>query len=831
MNYSNYIKNVLLDVIIPKIVALLVERAFPILKEELLVELPRALGILEKYNTEHFKKALDNYKGTMANNSFTLNNLFTHLRDLKHSDIKKTNFDSLIIGLRYEFELLEDVFKNSTYSKKEEEIILKASIDGILQIVDLMNLVKVRSQKIDQKIFQIGVFANMNAGKSTIINALLGEQLLPSSQYFRTGRLTYINNSTEKTKNATVTTTDNNLFVTFESHELLNEHINKYADFDWFKSAEVYCIDEKGISIRSQILPISNNPFVDIDGHSGVFGYQAKIQITPNRKVYIKNITSIELNGLVNNQYVQSIQIDTEIPFSKENTYTNTQIIDTPGRNPKADTDSTKHHKLIVDTFIPLSDLILYVIDLDVDFIDSSDEAEYLKKLISERKKVDTLFYQNIIFVLNKKDKAENQYGEEVVIRQIEGIKKRIRGYGINVVDEQFITISAESGLLGKRYKQNPDDINVQMALLRYCYPHNAWKEIKKDEYPEALKKAHQRIAESSNIFQLELAIKAKLPKDYLQKLMLDARQVLALFVTYIKNKTNIHNDNKNKTDKELNDEITKMSGLLDFLKKNEEPKIKKFANSILENIREFVNGKFAEHRKNIESAANEAIGKHHAIFNKTWSDEVAAKQAMNAFGTDIFQNVNPKNVSFEYVFLRELKVKHQYQYKKLFEEEEEFIGKRGVLTFEGLRLAGLGINSINYNISRSTSHSYTHFLWLVKWNHSYTHTYSISSSEADSIKRSVLANIDTVRNAIINSLAEDKAKQERDIISGLHSYISLKQNMLNQLKEDLSYNKKQNKEVSDRLKQREKDIEDTQRELDDIEKDISNKKNDIHEE
>lgn len=809
---NEHIKNQIWQGAIKVVADLLLNRAFPILIEEMNVELPRTLRLVEEYSTGHFSNILKNYSGKKVNGSFTLNDLMTHLNSLKHIN-SKTNVEQLIIAIRYEWERLEDIFKNSKSVASDLQENIKNSLHEVLHILDLMNLVKVKSTKIGKNIYQIGVLANMNSGKSTIINALLGQNLLPSSQYFRTGRLTYINNSQESTVTAKIAVNDNSLFVTFKEQSLLENYLTKYGKLPWFHKAEVYGNTEP-MRINGQILPQSNVPFVSEIDNRSVFDCQAKIYIAAGKEISIDNLSQLELNCFVNNKYVQDIAINVPINFLSGGSYTsNVQIVDTPGRNPQGDSESTKNHKLIVDTFMPLADLILYVIDLDVDTIDSADEDEYLRKLIEERKKVDTLFYQNIIFVLNKKDKAENNYGEEAVAEQILKIKAKIRSYGIKAADEQFVAISAERGLLAKRYKQEPQDAQVQEDLLKHYFPNRQWKNKIGDN--EALQEAYKFVSENSGLEKLEEFIKSKIPQNYWQKLKSDGTQVLASFLTYLSNKIEAHKKMAGKTSAELNAEKDKLNKLVDELKKNKEPELKKMIGDALSTLNSKATSFFTEQEQKLVHKIDEVANEYKNFWGVEMSSQSAAIEIGHKFLNKLNDSIDTLNANFKSQFTKELIYLHKKEYDLICKAAEGFIGNQRILTPSNLYLPNLG--NFKLSFQHGGTHTYSRFLFWT-YNHKY-HYYLERSQTVETCKKEILSNLNTVKKFVLSGLRDDKNNQERNIIGGLESYISLRQNEIAKILENIKSHNANSEQEQKRFKKHENELHSIKEELAEIER------------
>lgn len=147
-----------------------------------------------------------------------------------------------------------DDYLDKQLSRQSKEIITETKLERIM--TDIKNLDEIRAKlitelkalgeflshkgkidesreiekelkKLEENTYQIAFIATMSAGKSSLINALLGYELLPSLEKSCTGRLTFINHHDAETV-ANITIRDNVLVVSYRDAKDLEKYLNKY---------------------------------------------------------------------------------------------------------------------------------------------------------------------------------------------------------------------------------------------------------------------------------------------------------------------------------------------------------------------------------------------------------------------------------------------------------------------------------------------------------------------------------------------------------------------------------------------------------------------------
>lgn len=159
-----------------------------------------------------------------------INEIFIPRKDFGYSEKKEMKFQNMIMNLG-----------NIRNSK------IKASLNGIL------NFVSTQKKYQNQKIFNIAVCATMSAGKSTFVNALLGNDYLPARNEATTAKITSVYDNDAQQKMIGFAGNDNKGKILELSGELNREkidswnsssdvnHIYLQSDLDSISSSKVIC--------------------------------------------------------------------------------------------------------------------------------------------------------------------------------------------------------------------------------------------------------------------------------------------------------------------------------------------------------------------------------------------------------------------------------------------------------------------------------------------------------------------------------------------------------------------------------------------------------------
>ncbi|WP_414754702.1 dynamin family protein [Anabaena sp. CCY 9910] len=360
-------------------------------------------------------------------------------------------------------------------------------------ITDAANGLQRELSKIEENTYQIAFIATMKAGKSSLINAILGFELLPSLEKSCTGRLTFINHCDGETV-AHISVKDKTLVISYRDVSSLKKYLNRYLESGLITNAEVYCSEV--IEDIESITYISN-PFEEIDENFDIHANQARLFLRES-VISIKNIDAVELGSFINNKYVQELKIDTPIRYLKNHIKLDgIQLVDTPGPNSAAHTD----HKRITYNFIDKANVVIYVIDFTK--FDISGEDELLQEIKRQRERFNPEFYEKFFFVINKIDMHESYKGATLEDK-LQDIRHRIQnGYGYKVPDKHIIGVAAKPALLYRIDEQGLSDKERKKEFQKFFAPFLDLDDVT----PESVIQAKNQVILSSNIQALDNAI------------------------------------------------------------------------------------------------------------------------------------------------------------------------------------------------------------------------------------------------------------------------------------------------------------------------------------
>ena len=356
------------------------------------------------------------YNNTLSNDSKTLQNYFSFLQ--KNEIITKEEYNKLsnifkIIKLKKENQTLSKREYTSKSLDTDYFISQKRVIENIIsdfEHITGQTLKEIKDTLNSQK-FSIGVTGIINSGKSTMLNALLGQKLLGTSVVPETANLTIIKYAKEP-----------KVIVKFwnikEWQKIENEAntIHSIAKF----------VNETKKFFKDKI-----NRYIKSDNKI--------LQITP--KELPKYTSANHPSKLCN--LVQSIELFSDIGFLEDGI----EIVDTPGLD-----DPVVQREEITKAYLGKCDTLIHLMNVnqaatlsDINFI------------------INTLLYHNIsklIIVLTKADTVSKQEIEEVLLYTKSSIKKSLqninRGDSFDFIVQklEFIPISAKEALYCKIYPE-----------------------------------------------------------------------------------------------------------------------------------------------------------------------------------------------------------------------------------------------------------------------------------------------------------------------------------------------------------------------------------------
>ena len=281
-----------------------------------------------------------------------------------------------------------------------------------IEIDDYIHKLEQLKEKLDNEKFSIGITGIINAGKSTMLNSLLKEEILGTSVIPETANLTILKYSKERF--AKVNFWNKTEFSKIEKSAQENKNIQKFIDDTRtvFKTTMSEYIKEKG---RSDIVKIED----------------------------LANFTSAKKSNKKCN-LVKSVELYSDLEFLKDGV----EIVDTPGLD-----DPIIQREEITRKYVSECDLMVHLMNVnqsatkkDVDFI------------------IDSIVYQNIarlLIVITRIDTVSKEELEEVIEytkRSIgDRLKEQNKSHKLKSIIEKldFIPISGKAALYLKINKED----------------------------------------------------------------------------------------------------------------------------------------------------------------------------------------------------------------------------------------------------------------------------------------------------------------------------------------------------------------------------------------
>ena len=352
--------------------------------------------------------------------------------------LKKENYKKLL-SLFETTQSTEKVDKeeNKHFSfVKEKEKVLDYISKIKNEFKDLVN-----SQSLDQiqrtletQTFSIGITGVMNAGKSTMINALLGQEILGSSVIPETANLTLLKYNTKPQAK-----------VYYWNSEEWNKIVDTASKLTSMKAFVKETEDTFSKNLDTYIQETSSR--VDT------------IEVSE-----LSQYTSAKDSGKKCN-LIKYVELENDLAFLKENV----EIVDTPGLD-----DPVIQREEITKSYIARCDMLFHL--MNVSQSASQKDIEFL---------VDALLYQNItklLIVITRADTVDKKALDEVIAYTKQSIKAELKRQNReNRLDDiletiEFIAISAKMALLCKTDEAKAEELGYTLeesglpALEKYLH-------------------------------------------------------------------------------------------------------------------------------------------------------------------------------------------------------------------------------------------------------------------------------------------------------------------------------------------------------------------------
>ncbi|MGB5868532.1 MAG: dynamin family protein [Arcobacteraceae bacterium] len=346
----------------------------------------------------------------------TLHQAFEYLHDEK---ILSTEHH---VKLRSLFDYKElDLEHQGTDAKNDKKVkssfkVLKGLIENIIEELNssvsenLKTDVTQASDYINNQKFSIGITGVMNAGKSTMLNALMGKEILGSAVVPETANLT---------------------IVKYNENE--NAKVFYWNESEWNKI------------VRSSEQLESMKDFVDETNF--LFGDSLKSYIKPNSRYdeigidELSQYTSAEASGKKCN-LVKYVELGSNLNFLRDGI----EIVDTPGLD-----DPVIQREEITKEYLSACDMMIHL--MNVSQSATLKDVEFI---------IDALLYQNIsklLIVITRADTVTKQQLDEVIAYTKSSIKRQLESQNKDskldyILDTiKFIPISGKMALLHRTGK------------------------------------------------------------------------------------------------------------------------------------------------------------------------------------------------------------------------------------------------------------------------------------------------------------------------------------------------------------------------------------------
>ncbi len=387
--------------------------SFKTLCQQLKVKSPSNINELNHLQHNIVKSILSN---NSKQNISVLHSSFEYLKT--ENIINSENYNKLISLFDYkELDILdEDTISSSNKVDNELEKSsfkeLKAIIENLISELqsditneEISNEIKATKNYLNNQKFSIGITGVMNAGKSTMLNALMGREILGSAVVPETANLTIVKHNP----------TDNAKVFYWNSQEW--DRIKKSAE--QLESMRDFVNETNkifGDELKNYIKPVSRFDEVDIND--------------------LSSYTSAEASGKKCN-LVKYVELGSKLDFLSDGI----EIVDTPGLD-----DPVIQREEITKEYISQCDMMLHL--MNVSQSATLKDVEFI---------IDALLYQNIsklLIVITRADTVSKEQLDEVIKYTKSSIEKQLKAqnkdsqldYILKTI--KFIPISGRMALL-----------------------------------------------------------------------------------------------------------------------------------------------------------------------------------------------------------------------------------------------------------------------------------------------------------------------------------------------------------------------------------------------
>ena len=495
--------------------------SFKTLCQQLKVKSPSNINELNHLQHMIVKSILSNKS---KQNISVLHSSFEYLKS--ENIINGQNYDKLISLFDYKELDLVDEYTITSSNKVDTELEkssfkeLKATVEELISQlqVDITNeeiLKEINATKnyLNTQKFSIGITGVMNAGKSTMLNALMGREILGSAVVPETANLTIVkHNPTDNAKVYYWNTQEwDRILKSAEQLESMREFVNE--------TNKIF-----GDDLKNYIRPTSRFDEIDIND--------------------LSSYTSAAASGKKCN-LVKYVELGSKLDFLSDGI----EIVDTPGLD-----DPVIQREEITKEYISACDMMLHL--MNVSQSATLKDVEFI---------IDAVLYQNIsklLIVITRADTVSKEQLDEVIKYTKSSIEKQLKAqnkdsqldYILKTI--KFIPISGRMALLHRTgHKQEALDagftleqtgiLEIEQYLTETLFGSNSQKG---ELVIQSAKNQLQKIIEKQNSFynyELQLLSKSKDElevelQNFNKKKSVNTRifQAMSEDITYYKNDT-----------------------------------------------------------------------------------------------------------------------------------------------------------------------------------------------------------------------------------------------------------------------------------------------------
>ena len=495
--------------------------SFKTLCQQLKVKSPSNINELNHLQHMIVKSILSNKS---KQNISVLHSSFEYLKS--ENIINGQNYDKLISLFDYKELDLVDEYTITSSNKVDTELEkssfkeLKATVEELISQlqVDITNEeiskeINATKNYLNTQKFSIGITGVMNAGKSTMLNALMGREILGSAVVPETANLTIVkHNPTDNAKVYYWNTQEwDRILKSAEQLESMREFVNE--------TNKIF-----GDDLKNYIRPTSRFDEIDIND--------------------LSSYTSAAASGKKCN-LVKYVELGSKLDFLSDGI----EIVDTPGLD-----DPVIQREEITKEYISACDMMLHL--MNVSQSATLKDVEFI---------IDAVLYQNIsklLIVITRADTVSKEQLDEVIKYTKSSIEKQLKAqnkdsqldYILKTI--KFIPISGRMALLHRTgHKQEALDagftleqtgiLEIEQYLTETLFGSNSQKG---ELVIQSAKNQLQKIIEKQNSFynyELQLLSKSKDElevelQNFNKKKSVNTRifQAMSEDITYYKNDT-----------------------------------------------------------------------------------------------------------------------------------------------------------------------------------------------------------------------------------------------------------------------------------------------------